>query len=361
MESLRQSLEELRIVRCPGLSSLPETESLSSLTKLAIQFFSPKECLRPHFSNCLQSLSLVNCASLLSFPKNGLPTSLTLLKIFRCRRLEFLSHEMMTKLTSLRHLELWESCDSLRSFPLGVFPKLSYLHIMANENLESLSIGGGAEVENLTHLKELCIDYCPNLVSFPHGGLHTPNLAEFRVWGCKNLRLLPDQIHTLTALRFLNIDLRNVESFAEGGLPPNLQAFHIGNCEKLKPSVEYWGLQRIVSLRSFRIWTSEDVLETLLKEQLLPTTLHALSIHGIRSLKSLEGKGLQHLTCLQELEIHDCDSLEFLPKEGLPASLSLLEIKNCSSLERRCQEKTGEEWMKIAHIPCIKIDDQVII
>ncbi|CAN6703467.1 unnamed protein product [Malus baccata var. baccata] len=268
----------------------------------------------------------------------------------------------MAKLASLRDLELWESCDSLRSFPLGVFPKLSFLNIEGGKNLESLSIGEGADDENLTHLDSLFIYNCPNLVSFPHGGLHTPKLARFRVWGCKNLKLLPDRLHTLTALRDLDIyNLPNVESFAEGGLPPNLQSFGIDGCEKLRPSVEYWGLQRLVSLRTFRIWSSEDLLDTVLKEQLLPTTLHGLEISGVNRLKSLKGKGLQHLNCLQELEITSCRRLKFLPKEGFPASLSFLSIKKCPSLRKRCREKKGEEWSKIAHIPCIEIDDQVII
>ena len=90
--------------------------------------------------------------------------------------------------------------------------------------------------------------------------------------------------------------------------------------------MEYWGLQRLVSLRTFQIYGgSEDVLETVLKEQLLPTTLHTLEIHGMKSLKSLEGEGLQHLTSLQKLEIRWCDSLEFLPKEGLAGISSLSE------------------------------------
>ncbi|RXH92999.1 hypothetical protein DVH24_013575 [Malus domestica] len=354
-ESLRQSLEQLKIVRCPGLSSLLEKESLSSLSKLEIQFFSRGECLRPHLSNCLKDLTLYNCASLLSFPRNGLPTSLTFLHIENCRRLEFLSHEMMAKLTSLQLLNLVNSCDSLRSFPLGVFPKLSVLQILDNKNLESLAIGEGADDENLTHLDHLGIFDCPNLVSFPHGGLRTPKLAGFIVDGCEKLKLLPDRIHTLTALRRLRIyGLPNVESFAEGGLPPNLQSFAISGCEKLRPSVEYWGLQRLVSLRTFEIWSSEDLLETVLKEQLLPTTLHSLVISGMESLKSLEGKGLQHLTSLQELEIRVCDSLEFLPKEGLPASLSFLSIEKCSSLEKRCQKKTGQETISSKGNMCLR-------
>ena len=73
--------------------------------------------------------TLSNCSSLLSFPANGLPTTLTSLRIEQCRTLEFLSREMMAKLTSLQYLYLNESCDSLRSFPLGIFPKLSSLEI----------------------------------------------------------------------------------------------------------------------------------------------------------------------------------------------------------------------------------------
>ncbi|KAI5342290.1 hypothetical protein L3X38_010165 [Prunus dulcis] len=42
----------------------------------------------------------------------------------------------------------------------------------------------------------------------------------------------------------------------------------------------------------------DDILETLLKEQLLPSTLHTLRIWGLSSLKSLDGKGLGHLTSL---------------------------------------------------------------
>ncbi|KAM1703184.1 hypothetical protein TB2_027966 [Malus domestica] len=361
-ESLRQSLQDLEIRGCPGLSSLLETESLSSLSGLEIQIFSRTDCMQPHLSSRLQNLTLRNCGSLLSFPRNGLPTTLKSLYIGECRRLEFLSHEMMAKLTSLQRLTLRNSCDSLRSFPLGVFPKLSSLFIWGSKNLESLSIGEGADHENLTHLDSLSIYSCPNLVSFPHGGLPTPNLARFTVYRCENLKLLPDRMHTLNALRNLEMfGLPNVESFAEGGLPPNLQSFRISGCEKLRPSVEYWGSQRLVSLRIFEISGSEDVLETVLKEQLLPTTLHTLEIYGMKSLKSLEGKGIQHLTSLQELEIYECDSLKFLPKEGLPASLRCLRIRHSSSLEKRCQDKTGEEWSKIAHIPCIEIGDQVII
>ncbi|TQE01240.1 hypothetical protein C1H46_013147 [Malus baccata] len=156
-------------------------------------------------SNRLQSLTLWRCSSLLSFPTNGLPTTLTSLRIQNCKKLEFLSREMMAKLTSLQSLYLVQSCDSLRSFPLGIFPNLSSLTIGDCENLESLSAEGGAD-ENLSHLNSLDINGCRNLVSFPDGGLRTPNLTSLKVMRCENLKLLPDRMHTPNRpSRFLDI------------------------------------------------------------------------------------------------------------------------------------------------------------
>ncbi|CAN6696599.1 unnamed protein product [Malus baccata var. baccata] len=334
-ESLRGSLEKLTIKGCPGLSLLLEsTETLPSLLELDISYLGGKEWLA-HNANRLQSLSIYGCSSLLSFPTNGLPTTLTSLSILNCKKLEFLSREMMAKLTSLQSLYLIRSCDSLRSFPLGVFPNLSSLIIGDCENLESLSVEGGAD-ENLSHLNSLNIWGCRNLVSFPDGGLPTPNLTSFLVSDCENLKLLPDRMHTLTALQRLWIEcLPNVVSFAQGGLPPNLQ--------------------------SFRISRNKDLLETVLNEQLLPATLHTLAISYVSSLESLDGKGLEHLTSLQRLLIEGCESLKFLPKEGLPASLSYLKIEYCPCLKKRYGNKKGKDWRNIARISCIDIDHEITI
>ncbi|CAN6566974.1 unnamed protein product [Malus baccata var. baccata] len=51
-------------------------------------------------------------------------------------------------------------------------------------------------------------------------------------------------------------------------------------------------------------------------------------------LKSLDRNGLQHLTSLQKLYIGRCDSLNFLPKQGFPASISFLNITRCPSLKK---------------------------
>ncbi|XP_068337765.1 putative disease resistance RPP13-like protein 1 [Pyrus communis] len=360
MDYLQNSLE-IYIHGCPGLLPLIERVEKKFLSTLEISNFDAIQCL----------------------PKMKYLRSLVFRKCPTVSSLEFLSHEMMAELTSLEYLDISNSFHSVRSFPLGVFPKLSTLEIYGCENLESFSIEGVDH--NLSHLNSLRIVGCPNLASFPDGGLPTPNLRELGVWECENLKSFPERIRTLTALERLYLfELPNLVSFAQGGLPPNLQYFEISGCDKVKPSVE-WGLQGLVSLKQFEI--IGEIWAPLLKEQLLlPTTLNDLCIAGLSNLEFLTREGLQHLTSLQYLTIYSCPSLEFLPAEGLlhltslqklqirgcpklqflpenglPPSLSYLEIYNCSTLEKRYEDKKGEDWAKISHIPCIRINDEVII
>ncbi|TQD73939.1 hypothetical protein C1H46_040509 [Malus baccata] len=360
---LQQSFEELTLDGCPFLLSLLGKEFLTSLQKLEIGNIVNLEGLlnnMVHNSNHLQKLSIWNCRfltlfpsdrlpttlttlhlqecpSLLSFPRDGLPSMLKSLEITNCRKLEFLTHKkMIPKFAYLETLNISCSCDSLRSFPLGLFPQLKNLSIWSCVNLESLSFE--AVEGEISHLKSLS------------------------VFGCKNLKSLPKQLHAFNDLRELRISaLPNLESVAEEGLPLNLEVFEVCYCDKLEPSAK-WRMEESF-LRQFSIGGrgSEDLFRTLLKEKLLPTTLENLYIYGLPSLKSFDGKGLQHLTSLKRLQIHCCDNLEFLPEEGLPISLSFLSIERCPSLKKRYQNKRGDDWSKIAGIPCIKIDEKVII
>ncbi|KAJ4715509.1 NBS-LRR disease resistance protein [Melia azedarach] len=64
-------------------------------------------------------------------------------------------------------------------------------------------------------------------------------------------------------------------------------------------------------------------------------------------------KWINHITTLQHLQIWLCNSLMCLP-EGM--QLDKLEIWVCPHLSKRCGNKKGVEWPKIAHIPNIQID-----
>ncbi|KAK9907805.1 hypothetical protein M0R45_000745 [Rubus argutus] len=205
-------------------------------------------------------------------------------------------------------------------------------------------------------LKKLELFCCPNLVCFPDGGLHAPNLAEIIIVNCKNLRSLPEEMRTtLTSLMSIEIDdCPELESFPEGGLPCKVEKLEIyGNCGKLVETRMQWGLLQLTSLRQLRITfkNCEEEIDSFPDEGLLPTTLTHLEFGDLSNLKTINSKELKRLISLQYLSIDNCPELLRLPDDGLPISLSDLGIYGCPLVTQRCEKDKGEDWPKIAHIP----------
>ncbi|PRQ32282.1 putative leucine-rich repeat domain, L domain-containing protein [Rosa chinensis] len=119
------------------------------------------------------------------------------------------------------------------------------------------------------------------------------------------------------------------------------------------------GLPTLTSLYILRVDFEgcEQVVDSFPDEGLLPTTLGSLDIYSI---SKLDGKGFKQLASLNQLIIRDCPELRCLPDEGLPTSLSHLDIDHCPLLEQRCHRETGEDWPKIAHIKSIYINNKRI-
>ncbi|KAG2669028.1 hypothetical protein I3760_14G015600 [Carya illinoinensis] len=354
------SLKILEIGKCQHLEVSLSIESFPVLTPKEItecdnleSFALPEQHKHDKivdFNNCLQELRICSCSSLVSLLMEGLLSALKVLSIVDCKKLEL---PMPRQHSSLEKLYLIDCCDSLTSFPLDLFPNLKSIRIQGCRNLQSLGEHGvDLAISNIE------IHGCPNFVSFPKGGLLAPYLASFIVKECESLRSMPDNLLSLCYLQL--VDCPRVELFPEGGLPSNLKHIVINRCKKLIANRKRWGLQMLSSLEWLAInWDDklEDHVESFPGGLLLPTTLIFLYISSFGNLKSLDNEGFQHLTSLKELHLIGCPSLRYMPEEGFPTSLRVLNIRNCDPvLKEELKKKEGEEWLKVARVPYIGID-----
>ncbi|KRH65421.1 hypothetical protein GLYMA_03G034800v4 [Glycine max] len=340
------ALTTLYISNCELLvSSLPTAPAIQSLVilksnKVALHAFpllvetitvegSPMvEVITNIQPTCLRSLTLRDCSSAVSFPGGRLPESLKTLHIKDLKKLEFPTqhkHEL------LETLSIQSSCDSLTSLPLVTFPNLRDLAIRNCENMESLLVSGA---ESFKSLCSLTIYKCSNFVSFWGEGLPAPNLLKFIVAGSDKLKSLPDEMSSLLPkLEYLVIsNCPEIESFPEGGMPPNLRTVWIDNCEKLLSGLAWPSMGMLTHLT---VGGRCDGIKSFPKEGLLPPSLTSLYLYD-----------------LSNLEMLDCT--------GLPVSLIKLTIERCPLLEKRCRMKHPQIWPKISHIPGIQVDDRWI-
>ncbi|KAM1251578.1 hypothetical protein ACFX13_040523 [Malus domestica] len=335
------SLTTLEIRRCEQLlGSLPRTRAI-------LEIPSVKDNL------CLEEKTSGTNSSLTPFPCDGLADALRVLKIKNCWNLSPLNHCY----AFLQTLKIKSSCDSTKSIPLDYFPRVKELKLYNCRNLESFTYSQDSESPIILSLSSLRIFNCPNFVSFPDGGLYAPNLIVLNISESYKLRSLPEHMCTsLSSLQAVILEYcSELESFPEGGLPSNLDMLRIFGSKKLIANRMHWGLDRLICLRylAFSFDECEDVV-SFPEEGLLPTILTTLCIFNSPNLKILDSKGFQNLTALQHLFIDGCNELECLP-EGLPTSLSHLDINKCPLLTQRCQNEIGEDWPKISHITRVQI------
>ncbi|KAJ7982300.1 Disease resistance protein [Quillaja saponaria] len=371
-------LRELRIKECPKLrGQLPQL--LPCLSNLLIEECQLLESSIPR-APVIRSVALKECKRLLL---EHLPSSLTMIRINgsgvpdsllgklllnnpSIERLE-INHCPEVELpmchcyTSLQSLWIVDSCDSLSSFSLNFFPKLSDLHLYECNHLETLS-NSDEDQQFITSLFHLDICDCPELVSFGKGGFYAPILEKCHIAQMENLKSLPEGMYTLfpslQELGLVNCPL--LETFP-GGLPLNISRLSINGCPRLIASCMDWGLNRLDSLKYLCISGGYDNFESFPEEGLLPTSLSVIVLSRCCNLKSIHYKGLLQVKSLQRLRIDNCPNLQGLPEEGLPRSLLVLNIRdNCPLVAQRCQKEKGEDWHKIAHIPCLKIDGEII-
>ncbi|KAM3303351.1 putative disease resistance RPP13-like protein 1 [Capsicum chacoense] len=398
-ENLR-SLSALRISKCPEL--ILETPIQLSCLKLFKIVGSPKvgvlfddvELFTSQLEGMKQivELSITDCNSLTSLPiSSDFTMFLEKLILVGCDSIDEISPELVPR----AHTLTVKRCHSLTRLviPAGI----ENLYIRDCENLEILSVAWETQMMSL------------------------------RINNCENLKSLPDHMHELFP-SLKEMDLQNcpeIESFPDGGLPLNLELLWINDCKKLVNGRKEWHLQTLPCLRELCIFhdgsdeeilanenwelpssirnlyisnlktLSSQVLKSLtsldylyatnlpqvhsLLEGGLPSSLSELELYRHHDLHSLPTEGLQRLTSLRRLAIWDCPNLQSLPESAIPSSLSVLAISYCPNLQSlpvksmppsmstlsiyECpllkpllEFDTGDYWPNIAHIPTIEID-----
>ncbi|XP_052113138.1 putative disease resistance protein At3g14460 isoform X2 [Arachis duranensis] len=250
--------------------------------------------------SCLQEINISKFSSHVSFPGNCFPKSLQKLKIWRCRKLEFPQQQQHKY--DLVELQIHDSCDSLTSLSLDVFPNLKTLDIYRCSNLESVSLSEAPHAA----LQRLTINKCSKLVSFAGEGLAAPNLTHLKIEGCMNL-----------------------ESVSMSEAPhAALQRLSITYCHKLEfPQLQ----QHKYDLVELLIHYSCDSLTSLSLDAF--PNLKNLEIQGCRNLEAVSTSEAPH-AALQRLSICCCKKLVSFAGEGLAApNLTHLQVSFCSKLE----------------------------
>ncbi|CAJ2638904.1 unnamed protein product [Trifolium pratense] len=318
-------LKELYIRECPELKRIPP-QHLPSLQKLEISDCNKlEECLCLEGSPLLKELYISDCPMLkISIPKGD---SMIELHLERCDRI------LVNGFSS-----------GLKKF---VLEGNRYVEFSEEQNLVKCTV-----------LEELMFDLEGFVVKRPSLDLRCYNsLRKLAIKGWDSS--LPFSLDHFTNLETLCLyDCPQLESFPRGGLPSNLKDLTISNCPKLIGSREEWGLFQLNSLKVLSVSDEFENVESFPEENLLPPTLQYVWLTNCSKLRIMNNKGFLHLNSLNNLTIVNCPSLESLPEEGLPSSLSRLRIVGCPLIREKYKKEGGERWHSIRHIPKVYIDGE---
>ena len=297
-------------------------------------------------------LELKNCKYCLCLPPLGLLSSLKTLEIRGLDGIVSIGAEFYGSNSSFPSLESlifsnmkeWEEWEcKTTSFP----------------RLEVLDVGGCPKLKGTKEVVSDELRISGNSMDTSHTDgifrLHFfPKLRSLQLKDCQNLRRISQEYahNHLTTLHIIKCP--EVELFPDGGLPLNIKEMSLSSL-KLIASLRD-NLDPNTSLQTLTIQQLE--VECFPDEVLLPRSLTSLEIRWCPNLKKMHYKGLCHLSFLS---LEDCPSLECLPAEGLPKSISSLTIWDCPLLKERCRNPDGEDWAKIAHIQKLDILNQTVL
>ncbi|XP_059450862.1 putative disease resistance protein RGA3 [Corylus avellana] len=317
------NLNLLSIFGYAGVTLSSWVSSLSNLTAIQIANCKWLQHIPPldRFP-FLERLYLKNLSELKYIGNDGSDVSSSPLKILRT-----------LTLINLPKLSGWRKTRETDHLPLfPSFPSLYHLFI-SNCSMMYLTISSSSSpFSDLSKLKHLYLEELEELEYLPLEWLQNlTSLEALGIWDCRKMRVsISPLFQHLTSLENLSILrckelISNENEDGAHGLGPT----RFGHLSIV-------GVPNLVSLpRELR-----DV-----------TTLQGIQIMDCPSLVSLP-EWIGDLTSLKELGVVNCPNLMSLP-EGMCrlTSLRRLTIAECPCLEERCEQGTGEDWPKIAHVP----------
>ena len=182
----------IEISQCPSFVSFPD----GGLLPTSLRDLSIRSCEKPEaWPNCmlnLSSLHIINCPSIIYFPEEGYPTSVTSLSFGGeniCKQVTVWGLHRLTSLTSLcivGGIPDWQSFPDEQDGKLTMMlpSSLTELTICSIPNIVILSSKG---FQNLSALERLFIENCPKLASLPEKGL-PPSLLRLDIDECPLLK-----------------------------------------------------------------------------------------------------------------------------------------------------------------------------
>ncbi|CAB4261491.1 unnamed protein product [Prunus armeniaca] len=361
--SLPRNLTEILLWNCNECEQVPSLGHLPilGLLILAISMYPGCSLFLSTYINCgklnylpiegLRSLTRLESMKiglfseeLDSFPDFELPSQIRTLEIRGWPKLKSLPQQIQHLTTSLTTWEI-ESFDGVEALPewLGNLTSLTHLSIKECKNLMYMP-----SLQRVVGLRELVIDNCQALSSWPSGLEYCTSLSTLIILGCSNLTSIPlsqsdSDASTLPLLEYLAIRSCSSLEFIPITLGKGmscLRTLKIEDCEKLsscRPECNELtsilsGLQSCTSLSSLYISDCQNLRHLPADGRQTLVSLYQLTIARCPNLEAIPN--LDNLTSLDNLTIMGCDGLTSLPT-GLPSCKSLeeLTIESCHNLK----------------------------
>ncbi|TXG69177.1 hypothetical protein EZV62_004112 [Acer yangbiense] len=268
---------------------------------------------------------------------------------------------------------------------------------------ESLGMQPLQEIQSITFLRELCIENCSNLVSFPEICLLS-NLSKLEIKNCNALMSLPVGMEHNTHLESVKIEGCDSLTFiVRGKLPPSLKRLQVRYCYRLvcllddreesitsssmlelhKQNINSRSTSLLENIHSTTAQLSlayHQALTMLSSSGLLPKTLCSLFITDVPKLESIAERfhndmspeyiwitdcdnlkslpeGLHNLSRLQEIRLWNCPSIVYFPEGGLPNTSLNVSIINCrklKALSNHMHSLNSFQQFEIKQCPSIK-------